>query len=476
MSETLYIIDGYSQFFRAYYAQALPDLSGDGGAHQDGRGFRGHPDESHQKRIADLVGGCVDVSGDKGTFRSQIDSEYKGNREEAPDDFGPQVDRCFQMLELLDIPMIGIEGVEADDVIATLARRISGQTDDVNVRIISSDKDLTQVLNEKVELFDPSKGVRTPSDVFKFDGVEPHHVLDILSLMGDSVDNIPGIPGIGPKTAAKLVLQYGTIEGICWHIDEMTPKRRENLEGGMERLELNRELVRLRDDLDFDFPLESARIDPASLDMASLDGFCRELGFTRLPNQIRELISSRMSAGETTDPDAAGTLWAGSSESGAVRQADPDAEYELVDSISTLRKLVDSIRGAGRVSFDVETTGLDVMQADLCGIAISHEPAKAFYIPVRSPSPGDHLDESEVVQEIRGVLEDPAIVKIAHNAKFDIKMLRRVGIRVAGPVKDTMIASYVVNSSRSRHRMDDLALGLLGLNCIPIKCADRVRI
>ena len=139
-----------------------------------------------------------------------------------------------------------------------------------------------------------------------------------------------------------------------------------------------------------------------------------------------------------------------------------------MDSISTLRKLVDSIRGAGRVSFDVETTGLDVMQADLCGIAISHEPAKAFYIPVRSPSPGDHLDESEVVQEIRGVLEDPAIVKIAHNAKFDIKMLRRVGIRVAGPVKDTMIASYVVNSSRSRHRMDDLALGLLGLNCIPI--------
>ena len=155
---------------------------------------------SHQKRIADLVGGCARyVSGDKGTFRSQIDSEYKGNREEAPDDFGPQVDRCFQMLELLDIPMIGIEGVEADDVIATLARRISGQTDDVNVRIISSDKDLTQVLNEKVELFDPSKGVRTPSDVFKFDGVEPHHVLDILSLMGDSVDNIPGIPGIGRR-------------------------------------------------------------------------------------------------------------------------------------------------------------------------------------------------------------------------------------------------------------------------------------
>ena len=469
MSETLYIIDGYSQFFRAYYARRPYQTSPvTGEPTKMVAGFADILMSLIRNESPTWLAVALDVSGDKGTFRSQIDSDYKGNREQAPDDFGPQVDRCFRMLELLDIPMIGIEGVEADDVIATIAKRFSKEPGDVSVRIISSDKDLTQVLNDRVELFDPSKGVRTPSDVFKYEGVEPHHVLDILSLMGDSVDNIPGIPGIGPKTAAKLVLQYGNIEGIYEHIDEMTPKRRENLEGGFERMELNRALVRLKDDLDFEFPLESARIDPGSLDMAALDGFCRELGFTRLPSQVRELIASSMPAGEVADPDAFGTLWAESNETGAVRQADPDAEYELVDSVPGLKKLVDSIRTAGRVSFDVETTGLDVMQADLCGIAISHEPGKAFYIPVRSPSPGDHLDESTVVQEIKGVLEDPSIVKIAHNAKFDIKMLRRVGIRVAGPIKDTMIASYVVNSTRSRHRMDDLALGLLGLNCIPI--------
>ena len=469
MSETLYIIDGYSQFFRAYYARRPYQTSPvTGEPTKLVAGFADILMSLIRNESPTWLAVALDVSGDKGTFRSQIDAEYKGNREKAPEDFGPQVDRCFQMLDLLDIPMIGIEGVEADDVIATIAKRISGQTGDVNVRIISSDKDLTQVINDKVELFDPSKGVRTPSDVFKFEGVEPHHVLDILSLMGDSVDNIPGIPGIGPKTAAKLILQYGNIEGIYEHIDEMTPKRRENLEGGFERLEMNRKLVRLQDTLDFDFPIESARIEPASLDLPSLETFCREMGFTRLPTQVRDLITSSLPVGEDADPDAFGTLWAESTQSGAVRQADPEAEYQLVDTLPALRKLVDSIRSAGRVSFDVETTGLDVMREDLCGIAISHEPGKAFYIPVRSPSPDDHLDESTVVQEMRDVLEDPAIVKIAHNAKFDIKMLRRVGIDVTGQVKDTMIASYVVNSTRSRHRMDDLALGLLGLNCIPI--------
>ena len=469
MSETLYIIDGYSQFFRAYYARRPYQTSPvTGEPTKLVAGFADILMSLIRNESPTWLAVALDVSGDKGTFRSQIDAEYKGNREKAPDDFGPQVDRCFQMLDLLDIPMIGIEGVEADDVIATIARRISGQAGDVNVRIISSDKDLTQVINDKVELFDPSKGVRTPSDVFKFEGVEPHHVLDILSLMGDSVDNIPGIPGIGPKTAAKLILQYGDIEGIYEHIEEMTPKRRENLEGGFERLEMNRKLVRLQDTLDFDFPLESARIEPASLDLPSLETFCREMGFTRLPAQVRDLITSSLPVGEDADPDAFGTLWAESTQSGAVRQADPEAEYRLVDTLPALRELVDSIRSAGRVSFDVETTGLDVMREDLCGIAISHEPGKAFYIPVRSPSPDDHLDETTVVQEMRDVLEDPAIVKIAHNAKFDIKMLRRVGINVTGQVKDTMIASYVVNSTRSRHRMDDLALGLLGLNCIPI--------
>ena len=410
--------------------------------------------------------------GDSGTFRSQIDEEYKANRESAPDDFGPQVDRCFELLEAMSIPMLGVEGVEADDVIATIARRFTESEGEMHVRIISSDKDLTQVLNERVELFDPSKGVRTPDDVFKSEGVEPGQVLDILSLMGDSVDNIPGVPGIGPKTAAKLIQQYGSIEGIFEHIDEMTPKRRENLEGSQERLVRNRELVRLRDELDFEFNLEDARIDPASLDMGGIDSFCRKLGFTRLPDQLRDLLEkSRVKAVVESggDPAADGTLWATDSSPTVARPADPDASYRLITTEDELQTMTDAIKAAGQVCFDVETMGLNVMQDDLCGVSLSIEPGEAVYVPVRSPNCDEHLDQETVVRLLDGVMGDESIVKIAHNAKFDLNVMRRAGVMVRGTIKDSMIASYVADTSRSRHRMDDLALGLLELDCISLK-------
>ena len=473
MSETFYIIDGYSQFFRAYYARRPYQTSPvTGEPTKMVAGFADILMSLIRNQQPTWLAVALDVSGDSGTFRSEIDEEYKANREEAPDDFGPQVDRCFKMLELMDIPLIGVEGVEADDVIATLARRFSEDDGEISVRIISSDKDLTQVLNDRVELFDPSKGVRTPDDVFKSEGVLPDQVIDILSLMGDSVDNIPGVPGIGPKTAAKLIGQYGSIEGIFEHLDEMTPKRRENLEGSLDRLQLNRDLVRLKDDLDFAFDLEDARINAAGMDLRGLDAFCRSQGFTRLPAQLQELVQASQGAEETEDSgdlEAMGTLWATGDAGTDIRPADPSADYTCISDAGSLKQFVETIREAGRVSFDVETTGLDVMRADLCGVSLSCRAGTAVYIPVRSPDPKSHLDEQTVVSLLKDVMEDESIEKIAHNAKFDIKMLRRVGIDVKGPIKDSMIASYVSDSSRSRHRMDDLALGILELDCIPIK-------
>ncbi|MDG2424839.1 MAG: DNA polymerase I [Phycisphaerales bacterium] len=469
MSDTLYIIDGYSQFFRAYYARRPYQTSPvTGEPTKLVAGFADILMSLIRNQDPTWLAVALDVSGDSGTFRSEIDEEYKANREKAPDDFGPQVERCFQMLELMDVPLLGVEGVEADDVIATLARRFTESRQDVKIRIISSDKDLTQVLNDRVELFDPSKGVRTPDDVFKSEGVLPGQVIDILSLMGDTVDNIPGVPGIGPKTAAKLIGQYGSIEGIFEHIDEMTPKRRENLEGALDRLQLNRDLVRLRDDLDFNFDLEDARIDPGKLDMPGLEAFCRQQGFTRLPAQLHELVAASRTE-DAEDEDARGTLWASEPGSLELRPADASADYQLVADESSLKDFMKTIRKAGRVSFDVETTGLDVMRADLCGVSLSVKAGSGVYIPVRSPQPDEHLDESKVASLIRDVMEDESIDKIAHNAKFDMKMLRRVGVQVKGPIKDSMIASYVANSSRSRHRLDDLALGLLDLECISIK-------
>ena len=481
MKKTLCLIDGYSQFFRAYYAR------------------RPYQSSSVTKEPTKLVAGfcdilihlldsggpthlavALDVSSDTGTFRSEIDEDYKANREAAPEDFYPQVQRCLEVIESLGIPLLGVEGAEADDVIATVARRVVESTDDMDVWIISADKDLTQIVGDRVQLYDPQRDtLRTPSDVFKTEGVEPKHVVDMLSLMGDSVDNIPGVPGIGPKTAAKLILQYGSIEGLYEHIDEIKGKRRENLDGAFDRLQLNRSLIELKDDLDFAFELDAAKVDLATLSLDRALPLFRQLDFRRTPGQLEKLIAS--ARGSTTQPDTqatdtsdvdaatdgAGTLW-GSLETPALRPADPAAQYTAVLDVAGLQMVVDAMERADVVAFDTETTGLDSMQCDLCGISIAVEPGAAWYIPVRSPEPDTHLDQTTVIEALRGPFTDTGTRFVAHNAKFDLKVLRRAGLKVQGTIVDTMVASYVADASRSSHRMDALALGLLNLDCIPI--------
>ncbi|MCH2138019.1 MAG: DNA polymerase I [Phycisphaerales bacterium] len=474
--EVLYLIDGYSQFFRAYYAR------------------RPYSTSSVTREPTKMVAGfcdilmnlleagspthlavALDVSGDTGTFRSGIDPDYKANREEAPDDFGPQVDRCLEVIEALQIPLLGVEGAEADDVIATIARRARESRPDMQVRVISADKDLTQIVGDHVEIFDPQRDVvRTPSDVFKTEGVEAHHVVDMLCLMGDSVDNIPGVPGIGPKTAAKLILQYGSIEGIYQHIDEIKGKRRENLEGAQDRLLLNRELVVLKDDLDFDFDWDDAAVDLANLPLEPPSTLFKTLDFRRTPAQLEKLI--RAAAGPTAggddaaaagDDTDAGTLWGGL-EAKTVRPADSSADYTAVLDADALTEVVAAIVEADMVAIDTETTGLDPMQDSLCGVCVAVTPGRGWYIPVRSPEPETHLDEATVIAALKPVLESPDLHMVAHNAKFDLKVLRRAGISVIGTVTDTMVMSYVADGARSSHRMDALALGLLGLDCISI--------
>lgn len=473
MNRTLCVIDGYSQFFRAYYARRPYQSSSV--TREPTKLVAGFFDiliNLLESRTPTYLAVALDVSGDTGTFRSEIDPEYKANREQAPDDFGPQVDRCLQLIEAMGIPLLGVQGAEADDVIATLARRFEAEDPELEVTVISADKDLAQIINPRTVIYDPQRdAIRSPSDIFKTEGVEARHVVDILSLMGDTVDNIPGIPGIGPKTAAKLILQYETIEGVYEHFDEIKGKRRENLEGQEERLLQNRSLVQLRDDLDFAFDLDDARVDLANLPVADVAPLLAELDFRRAPARLAGLVATARAAdGDEVGALAAdaGTLWADHDADGQVRPADPDAEYIGVYDGEALAEVVAQIRTAGRCSVDVETTGLDPMQCQLCGVSIAVQAGHAWYIPTRSPEPERHLDEPAVLKGLRPVLEDESIVKIAHNAKFDLNVLRSAGVQVRGQVLDTMVASYVADATRSSHRMDALALGELGLHCIPI--------
>lgn len=471
MSRTFYLIDGYAQFFRAYHAirtgmnspvtQEPTNLT---------YGFTAMIIKLLRDYAPDYLAVAIDIGGDRGTFRSDLYPDYKANRSETPEDLPPQVSRCLELLGLLNVPVFGVERMEADDVIATLVRQLGVDAPDLDIRILSRDKDLTQVLRDGVELFDIHKdtGV-TPSDVFKTEGVLPSQVVDILSLMGDSVDNIPGVPGIGPKTAAKLVLEYGSIEGIYEHIDEIKGKRHENLVASRDAMPLNRDLVRLRDDVEMDFRLDDCIVQPDGFAMSQVQSLFRELGFRNFGAELERLASAKQkpaSKGGSKEPTIEGGLFG--EEVDVLAPADPDAAYHCVRTRAELERVVERLRAADAFAFDTETTGLNPMQADLCGISLACAKGEAWYVPVRSPEPASHLDAAEALEILSPILCDDAQLKIAHNLKFDMSVMRHAGVEIAGPFFDTMIASFVLDSSRSSHGMDSLARELLALDCIPI--------
>lgn len=284
MADRLCIIDGHAQFFRAYYAIR-------GGLNSPVTNEPTNMVYGFCQMLLKLVrdGGCshvalvIDASGDTETFRSELYPEYKAHREPPPEDFDGQVERCLELARLLRIPVLAEARVEADDVIATLVRSVRRSHPDVAIRIASKDKDLAQLLDGSTVLYDVQAGTELTADgLFDSKGVRPEHVVDMLALMGDAVDNVPGVPGIGPKTAAQLVVQYGSIEGVLEHLGELTPKRRESIEAHRDQLGLARTLVRLKDDCTLDWSLDRSRFDPMAVDVMALGAVLELLGFGRL--------------------------------------------------------------------------------------------------------------------------------------------------------------------------------------------------
>ncbi len=470
---SLYLIDGHAQFFRAYYAMRTALTSPVTGEPTFMvSGFTGTMLKLLRDHRPDYLAVVIDVAGDQESFRSEIYEDYKANREEAPDDFGGQVDRCLEVLDALAIPVLGEERVEADDVIASLVTQLRSDRPELLIRIVSRDKDLTQLVGEGVDLFDAQKdAIVEPSDVFKVEGVEASMVGDILALMGDTSDNIPGVPGIGPKTAAQLIIEYGTIDAVYEHLEDLTPKRRENLAANRDQVDMSRQLVELVRDLDVELDLEEAIADPSSWDVTAVTKLFRELGFNRHLEEAQRLAGATTEAAKAAPSEgrrparSTGTLF----DSGPDRDhAAYSAGYELVTTQAALDEVLARATTASRFAIDTETDGLDPRTANLCGVSISVEAGHGAYIPVRSPDLASHLDQESVIAALRPLLEDASLLKIGHNIKFDVNILRRAGAEFCAPVADTMLAAWLVDASRSGYGMDALALGLLEYDCIPI--------
>ncbi len=481
--KTLYLIDGYAQFFRAYHAIRSPMSSPVTGEPTNMTfGFVGMllkllreegsigADGNH----ADYIAVALDVSGDKGTFRSQIYPAYKATRPEPPEDLEPQVTRCLAMLEAIGVPVLGVEGFEADDVIATLATRLTRELGDLRIRIISKDKDLKQVLGEHVELYDIHKDeAYTVARLREELGITPDQVIDVLALMGDNADNIHGVEGIGEKTAAKLITQFGSLDELLARAETIKGKRGEKIRAADGRLLLNRELVTLRTDLDLSFDLPDADRHRLRLDM--LEPILRELGFNRFRDELHRLMESDNRPGGNTP------LIGGLFEQQVSTAPALSAAYRAITTLDALDEYLACVRKAGLVAIDTETTSLRPVEAALCGVSLAIEEGEGVYIPVRSPDPASHLDEPTVIERLRPILEDPAIAKVGHNLKYDLIVLRRCGVRLRGhdnpghggsdgPIRgDTLIASFLLDPLRSSHSLDALALALLDYSTMSIR-------
>jgi len=470
----LHLIDGSAFIFRAYHA--LPPLTrkSDGLPVGAVSGFC----NMLQRYVEGNVGGDVThvaVIFDKGshTFRNDLYDQYKANREAMPEDLRPQMPLTREATRAFNIACEEIEGFEADDIMATLARQ--AREAGGRCTIISSDKDLMQLVGDGVVMMDAMKGNKIIDNegVEEKFGVGPNRVIDVQALAGDSVDNVPGAPGIGIKTAALLINEYGDLETLLDRAEEIKqPKRRQTLIDNRAQIELSKKLVTLDADMDLPFALDDLEVRDVEPDM--LMEFLAKMEFRTIVKRLSEKLN--VDAPVIADAPAAAPAAEDAPEQPPI---DPE-KYEWVKDAEALKAWIDRIYARGYVAVDTETTGLNEMRVDLVGVSLCVEAGEACYIPLTHKGGaaddlfGDdalaegQMDFEEALAILKPMLEDDSIMKVFQNAKYDCKIFARLKIDV-GPIDDTMLMSYAMNAGMHNHGMDRLSETYLNHTPIPIK-------
>jgi DNA polymerase I len=452
MAKTLYIIDGHAQIYRAYYAPFRDLTSPTGEPTRATYVFCTmllkflNTQMSEGDRVAMAIDGPI-----KDLKRKDIFGDYKVTRKPAPDDFYPQAKRIIEIVKTMGIPVLEAKGYEADDIMATAATRFAA--DDLHVVLISRDKDLDQLVRPNVVLYDPMKDETfDAAAILAKKGYSPDKAIEIQTLMGDATDNIPGVPGVGPKTALKLIDKYGTADEVLAHADEQTPKLAANLNAAVDTIDISRKLVTLDCNVPIELDLDAMAF--SGINGAAVAPVFAMLGFDRLLDQLGPV-------GDSNAPSAP-------VESEKETTAAADFDYRLIDTPELLDSLLTELDGVKRLAVDTETTSIHAMKADLVGISLAWEPGKAFYLPVRGPLGAVTLDNDLVIDKLGPVLADPEIEKIGQNLKYDLIILNNAGYTVAGKFFDTMVAAHVLDSTRMTYKMDALAAEFINHHCIPI--------
>lgn len=441
--ETVYVIDAHSLIYQVFHAMRNADLTTPSGQPVGAVfGFVRDVLEIIEKQRPNYLFCAFDYPREI-TFRHDLFDEYKANRESMPDDLRSQIPQIHRMLKALGVPVLQIEGYEADDILATIAKQSEEQGGDCLV--VTSDKDCRQLITDHVKMYNIRKQERVyDAEALKEDwGIRPDQVVDYQALVGDSVDNVPGVPLIGPKAARELLDQHDTLDAVLESADPNSKKKRElNLIEFREQAILSRELVRLVDDVPIEVDWKGGRV--GGIDAEAALELCREFGFRQLADQI-----SQMAAIE------APVAWT--------------ADYKTVATEEQLSQLVQEMSQAARISLDTETTSTSPRWAEIVGYSFAWREGEAYYVPVRAPRGEPQLDPQVVLDRLRLVLEDASMEKIGQNLKYDMIVLRNVGVELRGIWFDTMVADYLLVPGERSHSMDDMASRYLNHKTISIK-------
>jgi len=453
-----YLIDGSGYIFRAYYA--LPPLSRKSDGLPTGAVsgfcsmlFKLLEDSRSDDSIHKPTHFAVIFDSARKNFRNDIYSEYKANRAEAPDDLIPQFEYIRKSVKAFNLPSIELLNYEADDLIATYAKQITDAG--AKVTVISSDKDLMQLVSDKIRLYDPMKSkVIGDKEVLEKFGVKPDQVIDVQSLAGDSSDNIPGVPGIGVKTAAELINKYKNLDTLLKKASEIPQnKRRETLLENKDKALLSRQLVTLKEDVPVKDDPSSFIIKEVNKD--NLYNFLREMEFNRLLSQVISFY------GEDNTSDSGSNI-----KQTKVSKIDTKL-YKSILSEKALDKLIDILNKKVFISIDTETSSLNPLEAELIGVSFSYAPNESYYIPLGHKNIKG-LNKESVLKKIKPLLEDSSIKKVGQNIKYDFIVLKNNGIEI-DPLEDTMLLSYVLDAGNNRHNMDTLSELHLGHKTISYK-------
>ncbi len=419
------------------------------------------------------------------TFRDQLYPEYKAHRSPMPEDLRPQLPLIEQMLEAMGIPVLSQAGYEADDVIATVATAAAERG--LQVRVCTTDKDCRQLISDRIGLYNLRKRELLDGEALMRDwGVRPDQVVDLQALVGDSVDNVPGVPGIGLKTGAKLLQEFGTLDNLLNHIDQVAgAKKQENLRAAAATIPLSRRLLRLATDVPLTMDWDRWRL--REPDRPRLLALFQEWGFHRFADQVRKADKETRRQGdkETQErvlepadrPLVQGELFpfganVAEAEANGTAALQKDsrwqAKYHLVDTPAKFRTFLKELKKQTRFAIDLETTGLEPRRVDIVGYAVCWRSGEAWFLPVRAPEGEAHLDPETTLAQLRPILEDGRVAKVNQNIKYDLIVLRQQGVAVAGVVGDPMVADYLLHAGERSHNMEDLAIRYLDHPVIPI--------